>query len=159
MTDQLKLGPLTPFIRAGSIAIAFLASGASIAHADVETGAQKGALTVQIEVERPDGVVMIALYADAGSYSGGQPLTGRRVPVDGQTASVTFGDLPYGRYAIKAFHDLDGDGKLTTNPFGAPVEPFAFSTGAKAHYGPPEFDAAAVTITSPETKDVLSFLP
>jgi uncharacterized protein (DUF2141 family) len=72
---------------------------------------------------------------------------------------VVFKDVPYGTYAIRAFHDQDNDGELTKNPFGLPTEPFAFSNGAKAHYGPPTFEKAAISISVPEYRDQLSFLP
>ena len=38
--------------------------------------------------------------------------------------------LPDGDYAVRAFHDLNGDGKMNTNPFGMPVEPDEYSQNA-----------------------------
>ena len=45
--------------------------------------------------------------------------------------------------AIKAFHDIDGNGQMGVNPFGQPVEPFAFSNDAPANMGPASWSAAA----------------
>lgn len=47
--------------------------------------------------------------------------------------------LPYGRYAIQVFHDVDGNGKLKTNWIGIPREPVGTSNNAKGKMGPPKF--------------------
>jgi len=59
------------------------------------------------------------------------------------TVTFTFDGLPAGRYALQAFHDLDGDGELDTSLFGAPREPVGFSRDAIGSMGPPDFEAAA----------------
>ncbi len=144
------------FKQASAIAIGLLLSISTSVTSD-ETN--RGNLNLQIETQDTKGTVMIAVYADEETYSGGAPVAARQIPVSDTRMSIIFGELPYGTYAIKAFHDRDGNGKLTTNPFGAPIEPYAFSNGAKAHYGPPEFEAAAFEIAAPNHTDTLSFLP
>lgn len=37
---------------------------------------------------------------------------------------------------MKAFHDLNGNGKMDMNPFGMPTEPFALSRDAGGKHGP-----------------------
>jgi uncharacterized protein (DUF2141 family) len=54
--------------------------------------------------------------------------------------------LPPGTYAVRAFQDVDENGKLNTNPFGLPVEPYGFSHDAQPNMGPPTFDAAAFEV-------------
>ena len=51
-----------------------------------------------------------------------------------------------GEYAVKLYHDVNGDGEMNTNPFGMPVEPFAFSNDAKGRFGPAKWDAAKFTV-------------
>ncbi len=53
--------------------------------------------------------------------------------------------VPAGRYAIKSFHDIDGDGKLGSNMFGIPTEPYAFSNNAagRASWAEASFELAA----------------
>ena len=53
-----------------------------------------------------------------------------------------FDGLPDGDYAVRAFHDLNGDGKMNTNPFGMPTEPYAFSNNAVGNMGPASWDRA-----------------
>ena len=44
---------------------------------------------------------------------------------------------------IAIFQDLNGDGKLTKNGFGLPIEPYGFSNNARSTFGPPSFSQAA----------------
>ena len=60
--------------------------------------------------------------------------------------SVVFAEVPPGRYAIKAFHDSDGDGELGRDLFGAPSEDYGFSNDARGTFGPPDFADAAVAV-------------
>ncbi|MDV7400114.1 DUF2141 domain-containing protein, partial [Arthrospira platensis SPKY1] len=46
-------------------------------------------------------------------------------------------ELPKGAYAVSAFHDINNNGKLDTNPFGIPKEPYGFSNNARGIFGPP----------------------
>ncbi len=56
--------------------------------------------------------------------------------------------LPAGqKTAIAVFQDLDGDGKLTKNAVGIPVEPYGFSNAARGVFGPPSFSSATLMIS------------
>lgn len=92
------------------------------------------------------GAVMIALYDSEAAYTGGAPLRAVQVKAAVPQVTASFAGLAPGRYALKCFHDLDGDGKLGTNPFGMPTEPFAFSNNAPARLGPPTWAEAAFTV-------------
>jgi len=59
------------------------------------------------------------------------------------SATCVFAPLPPGRYAVAAFHDEDGDGKMRRDFVGRPREGWGVSRDAKARFGPPRFDAAA----------------
>jgi uncharacterized protein (DUF2141 family) len=95
------------------------------------------------------GALMVAVF-DAAGYDKEASVAASVVPVSGDTASTTF-DLPSGQYGIKLFHDVDGDGKMGMNPFGMPIEPFAFSNNAPAQFGPARWDAAKFDVVAPET--------
>ncbi|MCC5825027.1 DUF2141 domain-containing protein [Alkalimonas sp.] len=62
--------------------------------------------------------------------------------------------LPYGRYAIQVFQDLDSNGKLRTNWLGIPREPVGTSNNATGRMGPPKFDDASFEFSAenPEHK-------
>jgi uncharacterized protein (DUF2141 family) len=91
---------------------------------------------------------MVALYDSEAAYAGGQPVQAVRIAAGAAALTTVFPGLKPGRYAIKAFHDLNGDGKLNTNPFGAPTEPFAFSNNAQANMGPASWADAAFTVAA-----------
>ena len=55
-------------------------------------------------------------------------------------------DLPPGQYAVNAFHDENGNGELDTNLVGIPAEGYGFANDPVARFGPPDFEAAAVTV-------------
>ena len=97
----------------------------------------------------PDGTLMVAVFDSEAAYSGkGAPVRATMAPASGSPVQVRFEGLAPGRYAIKAFHDVNGDGKLNANPFGIPTEPYAFSNGAQAHMGPPPFAEAAFDVAA-----------
>jgi uncharacterized protein (DUF2141 family) len=107
------------------------------------TTASPATLTVSFTgIATPKGVIMVALY-DAAGWDGGKPVRVAMIDANGTDVSTVFTGLAPGRYAIKSFHDINGDGKMDTNPFGLPVEPFAFSNDAHGEKGVPSWDAAA----------------
>lgn len=65
-------------------------------------------------------------------------------------------ELPPGRYALRAFIDLNGNGELDTGALGKPVEPFAFSRAAGAANSL-RFKAAVVEVSAGDSL-VLRFL-
>jgi uncharacterized protein (DUF2141 family) len=105
--------------------------------------AAKLSLTVA-GIKEAKGALMIAVFDEAG-YGKDKSVATAAVPVTALTASTTF-DLPPGKYGIKMFHDVDGDGKMATNPFGMPIEPFGFSNNAPAQFGPATWMDAAFDV-------------
>lgn len=99
-------------------------------------------VSLTFDVGSETGAVMVALYDAEAAYAGGAPV--RRAIVDVATGQrvAAFADLPAGDYAVKAFHDVDGDGEMDTNPFGMPTEPYAFSNNARGNMGPAGWDRA-----------------
>jgi uncharacterized protein (DUF2141 family) len=107
-----------------------------------------GELTVTFQnLKTKAGSVMVSLAASEDAYADKAPAAGlATAPVNGDTASATFKGLAPGRYAIKAFHDVNGDGKMGTNPFGMPTEPFAFSNNAHGNMGPAKWADASFEV-------------
>ena len=107
-----------------------------------------GELTVTFQgLKAKTGAVMMSLVSSEDAYADKAPVTAQAMaPVSGDTASTTFKGLAPGRYAIKAFHDVDGDGKMDANPFGMPTEPFAFSNNAHGNMGPAKWADAAFEV-------------
>jgi uncharacterized protein (DUF2141 family) len=98
-------------------------------------------------IEEQQGAVMGVLFDSEDSFNGkGAPARMIMVTADKAEVATQFAGLKPGRYAIKAFHDIDGDGKMGTNPFGMPIEPFAFSNNAVGNMGPAKWADAAFEI-------------
>ena len=84
----------------------------------------------------------------------------RDVPAAPGTVGIRFEGLAPGDYAVKVFHDEDGDGEMDKNFMGLPKEGFAFSNRAKVRFGPPSFGAMRVSVTQDApalTSAVLSY--
>jgi uncharacterized protein (DUF2141 family) len=103
-------------------------------------------LALTFDVGAGTGSVMVALFDSEAAYAGGAPVRRARLDVAAGERTATF-ELPAGTYAAKAFHDVDGNGQLTVNPFGLPVEPFAFSNNARGNMGPAPWDRARFTVS------------
>ena len=100
-------------------------------------------ITLDFPAAAPQGQIMVALFNSEANYGGeGQPARYAMIDVAGGQKSVTFEALPDGDYAVRAFHDLNGDGTMNTNHFGMPTEPFAFSNNAVGNMGPASWERA-----------------
>lgn len=115
------------------------------------TAAAAGDLTATTRGVKPqNGALMIAVFDSAEAFAADRPFAGQRlVPPTGAVpgeVKATFHGLPAGRYLVAAYQDTDGDGKLSVNLFGVPVEAYGFGGDPPSRFGPPKFDAAAVTV-------------
>lgn len=100
-------------------------------------------------IETATGSIAVAVFDSEATFDrGGAPVRQMLVPVNGATAQTVISGLPVGRYAIKAFHDVDGNGQMATNPFGMPTEPFAFSNNAVGNMGPARWADANFEVTA-----------
>jgi uncharacterized protein (DUF2141 family) len=95
-------------------------------------------------VAAPQGFMMVALHDEKG-WSG-TPLARARVAVSAKTVTLTLPAPAPGRYGVKLFHDVNGDGKMETNIMGFPAEPVGFSNDAPIRLGPPSFADAAFDV-------------
>jgi len=104
-------------------------------------------LTFTFETGAETGAVMVALYADEAAYEAGAPSRVARVDVAAGDRAAVFENLPAGAYGMKAFHDVNANGKMDVNPFGMPTEPFAFSNNAVGHMGPAKWERARFDVS------------
>ncbi|MDX2151611.1 MAG: DUF2141 domain-containing protein [Bryobacteraceae bacterium] len=107
-------------------------------------------LTVHLTGFKSDrGKVAVALFDNAAAYPT-KPEKARasvREAIVNGEARVEFKDLPAGTYAIAAYHDANGNGKMDTNFIGIPKEPTGASNDAKGRMGPPSFKAAQFSLS------------
>jgi len=127
---------------ASALALSAIA-GAPAARAD-----ETGTLRIELSGLAPQGNIMLQVFNSEAGYGSGQGVTARRIAVDAATESVQIDGLAPGQYAVRLFHDVDGNGELNTNPFGIPTEPFAFSNNARGRFGPASWEQAAFTLNA-----------
>jgi uncharacterized protein (DUF2141 family) len=94
--------------------------------------------------------VLFAYVVDEGGFT--SPLTGFRElrlrlgPAEVAAGTVRFSFiLPTGRYGIRCFLDLNGNGRLDRGPFG-PSEPWGMSWNAGRRLGFPKFEDIAFMV-------------
>ena len=134
--------------------LVFTPSG-PVAHAEETATGELEVVFSGLENDR--GTAAIAMMNSADHFENDtEAFRSATTPVKDGTATATFHDLPYGRYAIKIYHDENANGKLDTNFVGYPKEPFGFSNDAMGRFGPPSFDEASFEIAGPTLRIVIN---
>lgn len=132
--------------------ILFLFFMISLARAgDVTKGEkQTGQLTVIIVgLENDEGQVKVALCDSNDNFSSdGDPFKGLSAKIKDTRAECTFTGIPYGIYAIKIYHDENGNSELDKNFMGIPKERYGFSNNARGKFGPATWDDAQFTFNA-----------
>ncbi len=88
----------------------------------------KGQITIVIYGDRPEDFLVK-----------GKRLVKQRIPAQTGSVSVCLALPAPGHYALAAYHDEDGDGKLNRSFIGVPTEGYGFSNDAPAVMGLPAF--------------------
>ncbi|MEM9223159.1 MAG: DUF2141 domain-containing protein [Pseudomonadota bacterium] len=129
-------------VRIGASAALILFFGAA------GSAANAGDMTITVlGVSSGKGMIRAALHAAAKDFPDAQnAIATLSAPARPGATTLVFKGLPPGRYAVAAFHDEDGNGKLKTNLIGVPTEAYGFSRNARGSVGPPSFNAAAVNM-------------
>ncbi len=107
---------------------------------------QENLIHVEIAGLRSDkGQVLCALFSSADDFPKKRDKAVARGTsvISNRHAVCEFAGVAPGTYAISAFHDENSNGNLDANFMGIPREGVGASNGAKGHFGPPKFDAAA----------------
>lgn len=114
----------------------------------------KGTLIVEIKgLKVAKGNVQLGIYNKAEGFATDKTVyMGKVVKVNKTTVTVKLPSLPYGDYAIAAYHDANGNGKLDKNFFGVPTELYGFSNNARGLTSAPDFKDAKFTVNSSTNK-------
>lgn len=140
---------------------AFLASAEqALPHAQVP---QPNIIHVEVVGLHSDkGQVICALYSSRDGFPKQNEKALARVSsaIAQKQAVCEFSGIAPGTYAISVFHDENSNGKLDTKLMGIPREGVGASNGAKGHFGPPRFEAAAFSFSGArlELKITISYL-
>lgn len=101
-------------------------------------------------VSHERGQVRVGLYSDAKTFrKEAQAYAAMTAPAASGAVKVRFEGLPAGRYAVMAYHDEDGNGKLNLRLGMFPTEGYGLSNNPKV-YGPPAFEDSAFEVKAGE---------
>lgn len=118
--------------------------------------ATSGCPTLQfVGLKSGEGTLMIAAYGSAETFFK-QPVWRKEVKVDLETISVQVCNLDAAEIAITAFQDMNGNGKLDSNPMGIPTEPYAAS-GKPATFSAPTWNDTKVAFAAATQPIVIKF--
>lgn len=132
-------------VMARAVAAALLVP-AMVAPVHAGSAVQAGALRVEIgNVRTAKGRVHIDVCTQA-QFLKDCPLSAE-MPAHAGTTVVTLTGLPPGRYAVQAFLDENGNGKVDQALFGIPKEGVGFSNDARIRLGPPKWTDAMFDTT------------
>jgi uncharacterized protein (DUF2141 family) len=111
---------------------------------DTKTGSIKVIIT---GLNNDKGKMMIVLNNSKENFENiGKPFVGVIEKIENRQVIYTFNNVPFGEYAIKCYHDENGNKRLDKNYFGMPTEQYGFSNNARGSFGPPKYDDAKFTL-------------
>ncbi|MUT70041.1 DUF2141 domain-containing protein [Stutzerimonas frequens] len=100
------------------------------------------------------GQVAVAVYSDAKSFrKDNQAFSARKARAEAGTVTVTFDDVPPGRYAVLAYHDENDNGRLDLRFGMFPTEGYGLSNNPKV-MGPPSFEDSAFAVTAEDPAQI-----
>jgi len=124
----------------------------SITQAQIEDNKENSAGSFTITVigfESDEGKVMIALFNSEEGYSEtGEKYNSIGMEIKNSQAEWIIEELPFGEYAIKLYHDENGNGKMDKNMLGIPSEDYGFSNNATGSFGPADYEDAKFIFNS-----------
>ena len=115
------------------------------------TGGHAARLDVELTgVENGRGLVRVAICTPETFTTKHCPFSGA-APARPGSVVVSVDGIPPGRYAVQAYHDEDGNGRLRRGLFGVPSEAIGFSRDARVTLSAPPFEDAAIEVAEPAT--------
>lgn len=118
---------------------------------------QDGRVVVDISgLRSTDGQLLVALFRSSKGFpGGGAKAFGKRVAKPrASRARIVFDEVPPGPFAVTVHHDANKNFAMEKNLMGMPEEGYGFSRDASAPFGPPDFNAAKLTLGPSETKRI-----
>jgi len=109
--------------------------------------ASSGRVTiVTTGIEGTRGTVLVQLANSAADYdSDDDAFRHAKGKASDGRATFVFEDVPFGDYAVKAFHDENDNEKIDMGWRG-PTERYGFSNNARGFMGPPSFEDAKFSL-------------
>ena len=102
---------------------------------------------------RKGGKVYVAFYNREADFLKEEKMCmGKTVEINARgLATISFENIASGTYAIAAFLDENGNGKMDTNFFGIPKEKYGFSNNIRPMMRAATFKEASFAVTNKES--------
>lgn len=98
-------------------------------------------------LQNKSGKLFIGWYDSPESFSGKDPIFSKEVDIKNMSEiSISFENIPDGRYGISLFLDENNNGKMDLNFLGIPKEKYGFSNNVYPATRAANFDEAAFEI-------------
>lgn len=112
-------------------------------------------LTVKVTgIDVKKGMVEFGLFRDPEYFAQvGKTYRMMRVKVDAAEETVTFHNLPKGKYAVCIYLDENNNNQCDKNFFGIPTEKFAFSNNVRPMLSIPSFESCSINLN--ENKSIV----
>lgn len=117
-----------------------------------------GVLQIEFtQITASKGNIMLGIYDRESAFM--DPAQARLLKVLKVTQvgsiALEISELSIGTYAISAYHDINGNGKIDKNLLGIPTEPYAFSNNARPRFRAPNWDEAKTDLSKNGSRVVL----
>ena len=134
-----------------ALATAQMAQAQSAAAEQLPASTAEGTLVVNLTgMKSDDGRLVYAMWSGPEGWLENNNIREGAVPIIDGASELRFEHLPYGEYAISAYHDRNNNGKLDTGMFRIPKEALGTSNDAKVRFGPPKYEDAVFYLAEPE---------
>lgn len=110
------------------------------------TGRSDVILAVNAAFAPVNGNVRVTVYDSSANFLESPSAKYQASVNTNGRAFIDLGPIAPGEYAFVAYYDENRDGKLNRGALGIPMEPYAFSNGAKPKFRKPRFEEASVSI-------------
>jgi uncharacterized protein (DUF2141 family) len=143
------------FMKYAVLAALFASSMTALSHAQFAP-ATASCPTLQFTgLKSGEGTLMIAAYGSADTFFK-KPVWMNTIKVDGETMTVPMCNVDASEIAVTAFQDLNGNGKMDSNPMGIPNEPYGAS-GKPAMFSAPTWNDTKVSFAGVTQPIVIKF--
>jgi uncharacterized protein (DUF2141 family) len=115
-------------------------------------------LIVQINKVQKTGTVYVSVCTKSAEWSDNGKYTFKYEPTVGVQNELVINSIPNGDYAIAIYQDQNGNGKLDTNFFGIPKEPYAFSNNKVPVFSEPSFEKCKFQFTKQTQQIIINLL-
>jgi uncharacterized protein (DUF2141 family) len=118
-------------------------AGGILTAAEAARSEAGGVLRIRFSgLEEARGALLVSVADSRESFeSDERARLSKSAPVEGAVETIVFRNVAPGEYAVKIFHDANGNQKLDIGWRG-PTEKYGFSNDAVGFMGPPDFDDA-----------------